>query len=147
MRRLCSRADRRPIAGTLLAHLIFGEPLLQAATHIRTRLCVWTGELVATFALLPTILGCLRAQPAAVPYAVGLIITAGYWFISSTSFANPAVTIARSLTNSFAGIRPVDAPGFILAQIAGALAATAITLWLWPARNREARNAVRETVR
>jgi glycerol uptake facilitator-like aquaporin len=135
------------IAGTLLAHLMFGEPLIQAATHIRTGLGVWTGEIVATFALLITIVGCLRSQPAAVPYAVGLIITAGYWFTSSTSFANPAVTIARSLTNSFAGIRPLDAPGFIVAQIAGALAATAVALWLWPVRDREERSAAQETAR
>ena len=135
------------IAGTLLAHLMFGEPLIQAATHVRTGLGVWTGEIVATFALLLTIMGCLRAQPAAVPYAVGLIITAGYWFTSSTSFANPAVTIARSLTNSFAGIRPTDAPGFILAQVAGAAAATALAAWLWPARVGEARSEVRGTSR
>jgi glycerol uptake facilitator-like aquaporin len=134
------------IAGTLLAHLMFGEPLLQAATHVRTGLGVWTSEIVATFALLLTIIGCLRAQPAAAPYAVGLIITAGYWFTSSTSFANPAVTIARSLTNSFAGIRPVDAPGFIVAQIAGGAAATAVAAWLWPARGGESRSEVRETV-
>jgi glycerol uptake facilitator-like aquaporin len=135
------------IVGTLLAHLMFGEPLIQAATHVRTGLGVWTGEIVATFALLLTILGCLRSQPNAVPYAVGLIITAGYWFTSSTSFANPAVTIARSLTDSFAGIRPADAPGFILAEIAGAVAATALAAWLWPARDRKARGEVRETVR
>ena len=135
------------IAGTLLAHLMFGEPLIQAATHIRTGLGVWTGEIVATFALLLTILGCLRAEPKAVPYAVGLIITAGYWFTSSTSFANPAVTIARSLTNSFAGIRPADAPGFILAEIAGAAAATALASWLWPTRARTAESAARGPVR
>ena len=135
------------IAGTLLAHLMFGEPLIQASTHIRTGLGVWTGEIVATFALLLTIVGCLRAQPNAVPYAVGLIITAGYWFTSSTSFANPAVTIARSLTDSFAGIRPLDAPEFILAQIAGATAATALASWLWPARGREARNAAQKAAR
>ena len=135
------------IAGTLLAHLMFGEPLLQTATHIRAGLGVWTGEIVATFALLLTIMGCLRSQPKAVPYAVGLIITAGYWFTSSTSFANPAVTIARSLTDSFAGIRPVDAPGFILAEIAGAAAATALASWLWPTRAREAESTAREPVR
>ncbi len=127
------------IAGTLLAHLMFGEPLLQASTHIRTGVGVWTGEIVATFALLMTIVGCLHAHPHAVPYAVGLVITAGYWFTSSTSFANPAVTIARALTDSFAGIRPADAPGFILAQIAGALAATIIAHWLWSSRIREIR--------
>jgi glycerol uptake facilitator-like aquaporin len=135
------------IAGTLLAHLMFREPLLQASTHVRTGLGVWTGEIVATFTLLLTILGCLRAEPKAVPYAVGLVITAGYWFTSSTSFANPAVTIARSLTDSFAGIRPADAPGFILAQIAGAAAAIALAAWLWPARTREARSAAQETLR
>ncbi|MGH6959472.1 MAG: MIP/aquaporin family protein [Dongiaceae bacterium] len=135
------------IAGTLLAHLMFGEPLLQASTHVRTGLGVWTGEIVATFALLLTIVGCLRAHPNAVPYAVGLVITAGYWFTSSTSFANPAVTIARSLTDSFAGIRPGDAPGFILAQIAGALVATALAFWLWPVRRGEAQGEVREIVR
>ncbi len=135
------------IAGTLLAHLMFGEPLIQASTHIRTGLGVWSGEIVATFALLLTIVGCLRAHPNAVPYAVGLIITAGYWFTSSTSFANPAVTIARSLTDSFAGIRPLDAPAFIIAQIAGAFAATALAAWLWPARDREARNEARVTGR
>jgi len=131
------------IAGTLLAHLMFGEPLLQASTHVRTGLGVWTGEIVASFALLLTILGCLRSQPNVVPYAVGLVITAGYWFTSSTSFANPAVTIARSLTDSFAGIRPADAPGFIVAQIAGAFAATIIAQWLWSPQDREARSEAR----
>jgi glycerol uptake facilitator-like aquaporin len=135
------------IAGTLLAHLMFGEPLIQASTHIRTGLGVWTGEIVATFALLMTIVGCLRSQPNAVPYAVGLVITAGYWFTSSTSFANPAVTIARSLTDSFAGIRPADAPGFIIAQIAGAFVATIIAHWLWAARGRDAPNRARATGR
>ena len=94
--------------------------------------------------LLMTIVGCLRAHPNAVPYAVGLVITAGYWFTSSTSFANPAVTIARSLTDSFAGIRPADAPAFIVAQIAGALAATIVAHWLWgAARSRDARDQAR----
>jgi glycerol uptake facilitator-like aquaporin len=82
-----------------------------------------------------------------VPYAVGLVITAGYWFTSSTSFANPAVTIGRSLTDSFAGIRPADVPGFIVAQIAGALAATMLASWLWSARRRAARNDARATGR
>lgn len=135
------------IAGTLLAHLMFGEALLQASTHVRTGLGVWTGEIVATFALLLAIVGCLRAEPKAVPYAVGLVITAGYWFTSSTSFANPAVTIARSLTDSFAGIRPADAPGFIAAQIVGGFAATIVAHWLWMARDRGARTAARENAR
>jgi glycerol uptake facilitator-like aquaporin len=119
------------IAGTLLAHLMFAEPLLQASTHVRTGLGVWTGEIVASFALLLTIVGCLRAEPKAVPYAVGLIITAGYWFTSSTSFANPAVTIARSLSDTFAGIAPGDAPAFIVAEFLGALAAAYLFGWLF----------------
>ncbi len=118
------------IGGTALAHLMFGEPLLQASMHIRTGIGVWTGEFVASFALLATIIGCSRARPDAVPYAVGLIITAGYWFTSSTSFANPAVTIARSLTDSFSGIRPDDVPGFVVAQVLGAVAATYALRWL-----------------
>jgi len=119
------------IAGTVLAHLMFGEPLIQASTHVRTGLGVWTGEAVATIALLMTIVGCLRSQPRALPYAVGLIITAGYWFTSSTSFANPAVAIARSLTNTFSGIRPQDVPGFIAAELVGALLATIAFRWLF----------------
>jgi len=122
------------IAGTMLAHLMFGQALLQASSHVRTGVGVWTGEIVATFCLLLTIVGCLRARPAAVPYAVGLVITAGYWFTSSTSFANPAVTIARSLTDTFAGIRPADAPTFIAAQVVGAVAATLLSRWLWAVR-------------
>jgi glycerol uptake facilitator-like aquaporin len=101
------------VAGTLLAHLMFSEPLLQISAHIRTGIGRWAGEIVATFALLTTIIGCLRTRPEAAPYAVGLVITAGYWFTSSTSFANPAVTIARSLTDSFSGIRIQDVLGFI----------------------------------
>jgi glycerol uptake facilitator-like aquaporin len=119
------------IVGTLLAHLMFGEPLLQASTHVRSGLGVWTGEIVATFALLLTIVGCQRSQPKAVPYAVGLVITAGYWFTSSTSFANPAVAIARSLTDTFAGIRPQDVPGFIAAEFVAAVAASILFRWLF----------------
>jgi len=119
------------VAGTLVAHVMFSQPLLQASMHARTGIGVWTGEVVATFALLATIIGCLRTRPDAVPYAVGLVITAGYWFTSSTSFANPAVTIARSLTNTFAGIRPADVPVFVLTEIIGALAATLFFRWLW----------------
>lgn len=119
------------IVGAILAHIMFDLPLITASTHVRTGLGVWTGEIVASFGLLATILGCLRARPDAVPYAVGLFITAGYWFTSSTSFANPAVTIARSLTDTFSGIRPMDVPGFVVAQIVGALLATAVIRWLW----------------
>lgn len=119
------------VAGALLAHTMFNLPFIEASTHIRTGVGVWTGEVVASFGLLATILGCLRTRPDAVPYAVGLFITAGYWFTSSTSFANPAVTIARSLTDTFSGIRPDDVCGFIAAQIVGCLLATGAFYWLW----------------
>jgi glycerol uptake facilitator-like aquaporin len=109
------------IAGTLLAHAMFAEPLLQFSSHARTGGAQWLSESVATFALIFTILMTLRARPEAVPMAVALVITAGYWFTASTSFANPAVTIARSLTDSFSGIAPRDALPFIAAQFAGAL--------------------------
>lgn len=119
------------LLGTILAHIMFELPLIQQASHTRTGVGMWVGEIVASFGLLATILGCLRAKPDAVPYAVGLFITAGYWFTSSTSFANPAVTIARSISDTFAGIRPDDAPAFIAAQVIGALLATATMRWLW----------------
>jgi glycerol uptake facilitator-like aquaporin len=119
------------VLGTMLAHLMFGLPLIIQSAHARTGAGVWTGEVVASFGLLATILGCLRTRPEAVPYAVGLFIAAGYWFTSSTSFANPAVTIARSLTDTFSGVRPADIPGFIAAQLIGAVAATALFHWLW----------------
>ena len=119
------------IMGAMLAHVMFDLPLLIQSTHIRTGTGNWIGEIVASFGLLATILGCLRSRPEAIPYAVGLFITAGYWFTSSTSFANPAVTIARSLSDTFAGIRPEDVTGFIIAQILGALLATAVFGWLW----------------
>lgn len=119
------------VMGVIIAHIMFDMPLIQASSHVRTGAGVWTGEVVASFGLLVTILGCLRTEPKAVPYAVALFITAGYWFTSSTSFANPAVTIARSLTDTFSGIRLVDVPGFIVAQIIGAMLATALMRWLW----------------
>lgn len=127
------------LIGTLVAHLMFEEPLLMLGATARTGIGQWTGEAVATFGLVGTILGCLRARPEAVPYAVGLFITAGYWFTSSTSFANPAVTIARSLSDTFAGIRPADAPAFIAMQFAGAALATALFGWFALARG-EARS-------
>jgi glycerol uptake facilitator-like aquaporin len=119
------------IAGVWLAHVMFAEPILMLGDVTRTGPGQWTAEIVATFGLVATILGCLRARPEAVPYAVGLFITAGYWFTSSTSFANPAVTVARSLSATFAGIRPLDAPGFIIAQFVGAALATALFAWLF----------------
>ena len=118
------------LAGVLVAHLMFGEPAFAASLTARSGVGQWTGEFVATFGLVATILGTIRFRPDATPYAVGLFITAGYWFTSSTSFANPAVTIARSLTDTFSGIMPVHAPGFILAQLAGAVAAALVFRWL-----------------
>ncbi|KAB2914307.1 MAG: aquaporin family protein [Hyphomicrobiaceae bacterium] len=111
------------IAGVLAAHAMFGEAVLQISQKARSGPSQWFAEWVATFGLIATILLTLRARAGAVPAAVGLYITAAYWFTASTSFANPAVTVARSLSDTFAGIRPVDAPAFILAQLAGALCA------------------------
>ncbi len=122
------------LAGVGIAHIMFGEPLFLASVTARSGIGQWTGEFVATFGLVATILGCLRSRPEAVPYAVGLFIAAGYWFTSSTSFANPAVTLARAFTDSFSGIRPVDAPAFVAAQVLGGVAATLVFKWLWPAR-------------
>lgn len=111
------------ILGVWVAHLMFDEAVLQLSSKERTGLGQWTGEFVATFGLILTILGTVRFRPQAVPVSVALYITAAYWFTSSTSFANPAITIARSLSNSFAGIAPTDVAPFIAAQILGALAA------------------------
>jgi glycerol uptake facilitator-like aquaporin len=118
--------------GVWAAHLMFGLQVLQVSEHVRAGSAQLFSEFVATFGLLAVIWGCSRARPTAVPFAVGAYITAAYWFTASTSFANPAVTLARSLTNTFAGIRPVDAPGFIAMQLVGALAATALFRWLKP---------------
>ena len=115
------------------AQVMFGEVLFSASQHARAGGAQLFSELVATFGLLSVIWGCGRARPEAAPFAVGAYITAGYWFTASTAFANPAVTLARSLTNTFAGIRPADVPGFIVAQFAGALAATLLFRWLMPA--------------
>ena len=111
------------IAGVWIAHAMFDLPVLQFAAHARTGPGQWLGEVVATFGLLLTIIGTARHRAEAVPAAVALYITAAYWFTSSTSFANPAITVARSLSDTFAGIAPVDVPGFIVAQMVGALAA------------------------
>ena len=118
------------LAGTLLAHAMFAEPLIQFSTRARTGGGQWLSEGVATFALIFTILATLRARAEAVPLAVALVIVAGYWFTASTSFANPAVTIARALTDSFSGIAPIDALPFIAAQLAGALLGWGICSWL-----------------
>jgi glycerol uptake facilitator-like aquaporin len=119
-------------AGAALAHVMFSEPLFSASTHVRAGGAQLVSEFVATFGLLAVIWGCVRRRPAVTPFAVGAYITAAYWFTSSTSFANPAVTLARAASNTFAGIRPVDAPGFIIAQLLGAAAATALFGWLTP---------------
>ena len=119
------------IIGVWVAHLMFELPLLQLSLTQRSGAGQWLAEAVATFGLLLTIFGVASRTPAAVPYAVGLYITSAYWFTASTSFANPAVTIARSLSDTFAGIAPQDAPAFIAAQIAGALLAVPLAGWLW----------------
>jgi len=119
--------------GVLVAHAMFDLPLVAIGTKVRAGPGQWLGEGVATFALVLTILGTLRHRPAQVPLAVAAVITAGYWFTSSTSFANPAITLARALTDSFSGIRPGDAPGFIAAQLAGALIGAGMGGWLFAA--------------
>jgi glycerol uptake facilitator-like aquaporin len=124
------------IAGVWAAHIMFELPVWQFATTIRTGIGQWFAEAVATFGLLLTIFGCLARTPAATPFAVGLYITAAYWFTASTSFANPAVTIARAFSDTFAGIAPAGVPGFVLAQIAGALIAAALATWLWREQER-----------
>jgi glycerol uptake facilitator-like aquaporin len=121
------------VAGAWVAHLMFDLPVWQIASTVRTGPGQWLAEAVATFGLVLTILGCVARNPAATPYAVGLYITAAYWFTASTSFANPAVTIARALSDTFAGIAPAGVAAFIAAQLAGMFAAVAIAAWLWPA--------------
>lgn len=116
--------------GALFAHLMFGLNPFQLATTIRTGLPQWFAEFVATFGLVTTVLACIRFRPDAIAFAVGLYITSAYWFTASTSFANPAVTIARSLSDTFAGIAPSDVPGFIVAELLGALAAAGFAAWL-----------------
>jgi glycerol uptake facilitator-like aquaporin len=111
------------VLGVWAAHAMFDLPIIQFSQHSRTGTGQWLGEVIATFGLVLTILGTLRHRPAAVPVSVALYITAAYWFTSSTSFANPAITLARSLSDTFAGIAPHDVPGFVVAQLAGALSA------------------------
>ena len=118
--------------GVAMAHLMFGAPVFFASRHVRSGPAQVFSEFVATFGLLAVIWGCVRLRADAVPFAVAAYITAAYWFTASTSFANPAVTLARSATDTFAGIRPADAPAFIVAQLLGAGAATALFGWLTP---------------
>ncbi|MER8426403.1 MIP/aquaporin family protein [Mesorhizobium sp. M1403] len=118
------------IAGTFLAHAMFELPILQVSATVRTGGGQWIAELVAAFGLVFTILAGLRSRPDSIPWLVGLYITAAYWFTASTSFANPAVAIARAFSNTFAGIRPADLPGFIAAELLGALLAMGLAGWL-----------------
>jgi glycerol uptake facilitator-like aquaporin len=121
---------------------MFGIAVFSASRHVRTGGAQLFSEFIATFGLLAVIWGCARLRSAAVPFAVGAYITGAYWFTASTSFANPAVTLARSASDTFAGIRPEDAPGFILAQLAGAAAATLLFRWLVPSLPRDAASVV-----
>jgi glycerol uptake facilitator-like aquaporin len=118
------------IVGTIMAHAMFGLPLLEASMKMRTGGAQWLAEAVAAFGLVATILAGVRFNRPAIPWLVGLYITAAYWFTSSTSFANPAVAIARSMTNSFSGIRPADLGGFIIAELCGAVVALMLMNWL-----------------
>lgn len=135
------------IAGTIAAHLMFALPLLDFSTKVRTGGPQWFAEAVAAFGLVATILAGIRFQRTAVPWLVGLYITAAYWFTASTSFANPAVAIARSLTNTFSGIRPTDLPGFILAELCGALAGMLLMNWLLGHSNARGPVPIAETTR
>ena len=118
-------------AGVAAAHGMFELPLFFASDHIRTGTAQWSSEFIATFGLLAVIIGCTRSRPTVTPFAVAAYITAAYWFTSSTSFANPAVTLARAASNTFAGIRPDDVGGFVLAQLCGAACAVAVFRWLY----------------
>ena len=130
--------------GVATAHLMFREPVFFASQHVRNGSAQLFSEFVATFGLLSVIWGCVRLRSSAVPFAVGAYITSAYWFTASTSFANPAVTLARAASDTFAGIRPVDTPGFIIAQLGGAAAATALFRWLVPSLAKDARKVVVE---
>lgn len=129
-------------AGVAAAHLMFSEPVFFASRQVRSGGAQLFSEFVATFGLLSVIWGCARQRSSAVPFAVGAYITGAYWFTASTSFANPAVTLARAASDTFAGIRPADTPGFIVAQLAGAAAATALFRWLVPSLPKDAKKVV-----
>ena len=129
-------------AGVAAPHLMFGEPVFFASRHVRAGGGQLFSEFVGTFGLLSIIWGCSRLRSSAVPFAVGAYITGAYWFTSSTSFANPAVTLARAASDTFAGIRPADAPGFIVAELGGAMAATLLFRWLVPSLPKDAANVV-----
>lgn len=130
------------IAGVLAANVMFGLPAVSLSTHVRTGVAQWFSEFIATFGLLAVIWGCVRYRSDFVPFAVGAYITAAYWFTASTSFANPAVTLGRSLSDTFAGIRPSDTPMFIVMQLLGALSATALFAWLTPISKSDAKTVM-----
>jgi len=130
------------IGGAIAAHVMFGLPLVSVSRHSRSGPAQVFSEFIATFGLLSVIWGCTKLRLAIVPFAVGCYITAAYWFTASTSFANPAVTIARSLSDTFSGIRPFDVPLFLLAQLAGAVVATLLFRWLIPSVREQAANVV-----
>jgi glycerol uptake facilitator-like aquaporin len=130
------------VCGTLAAHAMFGLPLVSLSRHIRGGPAQFLSELIATFGLLSVIWGCSRSRSSIAPFAVGSYITAAYWFTSSTSFANPAVSIARCLSDTFAGIRPRDVPLFVVAQFAGGIAATILFRWLRPSLPSAAKDVV-----
>ena len=119
--------------GIAMAHSMFGEPVFFASEHVRTGWSQWWSEFIATFGLIAVIISTSRTRPGVTPFAVAAYITSAYWFTASTSFANPAVTLARAASNTFAGIRPADTLGFIAAQLAGAMVATILFNWLYPA--------------
>src|SRR5579871_4976879 len=129
-------------AGVAAAHVMFSQPVFFASHHVRSGGAQLFSEFVATFGLLSVIWGCARLRSSAVPFAVGAYITSAYWFTASTSFANQAVTIARASSDTFAGIRPSDVPGFIVAQLAGAAAATILFRWLVPSETIDAKRVV-----
>jgi glycerol uptake facilitator-like aquaporin len=135
------------LAGVIVAHIMFSEPLLMSSTHERSGAAQIFSEFIATFGLVTVIAQVSRTRASAVPFAVGAYIVAAYWFTSSTSFANPAVTVARAFTNTFAGIRPGDVTGFVAAQIAGALAALVVSWWLAAGRWSEPQPDSHVTVR
>jgi len=124
-------------AGVAAVHIMFQDPIFFASEHVRTGIAQWWSEFVATFGLIAVIIACSRSRPGVTPFTVAAYITAAYWFTSSTSFANPAVTLARAATNTFAGIRPADTPGFIVAQMLGASMATILFCWLYPATPKD----------
>jgi len=126
------------VCGVAIANLMFGLPAFSVSHHVRAGGAQWLGEFVATFGLLTVIWGCARSKPAVTSFAVAAYIVGAYWFTSSTSFANPAVTLARSLSDTFAGIRPADVAPFVAAQLAGAAAATALSAWFCPVSHRVA---------